>query len=172
MNYDCAALRVIGGGIPPATTEGVIRIHSCLPALWEAAVVSTRELDRIRSIALALPEVNERLSHGAPSFFFRDKRPICYFHGSDFASDGRVSIWCPSATGGQEEMVAADPAVFFAPTPSSSGVFKDWIGVFLDDREGSKVNWQEVADVVEDAFRLVAPKKLVVELEGRKTGDR
>ncbi len=133
--------------------------------------MSTPELDRIRSIALALPEVNERLSHGAPSFFLRDKRPICYFHGSDFASDGRASIWCPSPPGEQEDLVAADPIVFFAPTPSSSGVFKDWIGVFLDNQEGAKVNWQDVADVIEDAFRLVAPKKLIAELESRKTHD-
>lgn len=127
---------------------------------------------RVRSIALALPEVNERLSHGAPSFFLRDKRPICYFHGSDFASDGRVSIWCPAPPGAQEELVAADPIAFFAPTPSSSGVFRDWIGVFLDNREGSTNNWQDVADVVEDAFRLTAPKSLVAEFERRKPGDQ
>ncbi len=149
-----------------------LRFRSCLPALWEAAVVSTRELDQIRSIALALPEVNERLSHGAPSFFFRDKRPICYFHGSDFASDERVSIWCPAPPSGQEELIATDPLVFFAPTPSSAGVFRDWIGVFLDNRGGSTVDWHDVEDVVEDAFRLVAPKKLFAELEGRKTGDQ
>jgi hypothetical protein len=39
-----------------------------------------RQLDRVRKIALALPEVNERLSHGEPCFFVRDKRPLCYFH--------------------------------------------------------------------------------------------
>jgi hypothetical protein len=39
-----------------------------------------RDLDRVRRIALAMPEVNERLSHGAPCFFIRDKRPVCYFH--------------------------------------------------------------------------------------------
>ncbi len=44
-------------------------------------------LDRVRAIALALPEVTERLSHGAPCFFVRDRRPICYFH-DDVAGDG------------------------------------------------------------------------------------
>src|SRR6267154_4877069 len=33
------------------------------------------ELDAVRKIALALPEVNERLSHGAPCFFIQNKRP-------------------------------------------------------------------------------------------------
>lgn len=129
--------------------------------------MSSPDLLRIRSIAFALPEINERLSHGAPSFFLRDKRPICYFHDSDFARDGRVSIWCPAPPGAQAELVASDPIRFFAPTPSSSGIFKDWIGVFLDSRQGSSVNWQDVADIVEDAYRLIAPKKLVAEFERR-----
>ncbi len=122
--------------------------------------MGTSELDRIRSIALGLPEVNERFSHGAPGFFLRDKRPICYFHDTDFASDGRVSIWCPAPPGEQEELIAVDPLVFFAPTPSSSGVFEDWIGVFLDELDGSTIDWQDIEDVLADAFRLVAPKKL------------
>lgn len=122
--------------------------------------MGTPELDRIRSIVLGLPEVNERFSHGAPSFFLRDKRPICYFHDSDFSSDGRVSIWCPAPPGEQEELIAVDPLVFFSPTPSSSGVFKDWIGVFLDALDGSTIDWQDIEDVLVDAFRLVAPKKL------------
>jgi hypothetical protein len=30
--------------------------------------------ERLRAICLALPEVNERPSHGAPAFFVRDKK--------------------------------------------------------------------------------------------------
>ena len=37
-----------------------------------------REYDRIREIALALPEVSERLSHGAPRFYISDKKPLCW----------------------------------------------------------------------------------------------
>lgn len=129
--------------------------------------MGSRELDRVREIALALPEVNERVSHGAPSFFVRDKRPICYFHDDNFASDGRISLWCPAPPGAQEELVAADSQRFFAPTPSASGVFRDWIGAFLDPSEGDKVDWDEIAAIVEDAFRLVAPKQLIAELDDR-----
>ena len=39
-----------------------------------------RPLDRVRRVALALPGVNERTSHGEPCFFVRDNRPLCYFH--------------------------------------------------------------------------------------------
>ncbi len=127
--------------------------------------MSESELNRVREIALALPEVNERYSHGAPSFFLRDKRPICYFHDSDFASDGRVSIWCPATSDSQAELIAINPEVFFAPTPSSSGVFKDWIAAFLDDLDKTNVDWDDIGDVIKDAYRQVAPKKLSAQID-------
>jgi hypothetical protein len=123
--------------------------------------VGKREYARVRKIAMALPEVNERLSHGAPCFFVRDKRPLCYYH-DDHTGDGRIALWCPAAPGVQEELVAADPDRFFAPTPSARGVFSDWIATYLD-RPG--VDWDEVAGIVEDAYRLVAPKQLRARLD-------
>ena len=123
-----------------------------------------RQLERVRQIALALPEVTERLSHGAPSFFVRDQKPICRFHDADFAGDGRVSLWCPAPSGVREELVTADPERFFAPTPSASGVFGDWIGVYLDTTGELAVDWQEITALIEEAYRVQAPKTLVAEL--------
>jgi hypothetical protein len=131
-----------------------------------AAVVSARVLDRVRRIALALPEVNERTSHGEPCFFVRDKRPLCYFH-DNHNGDGRVSLWCPLPPGVQDELVIAEPARFFAPATSAGGVFAEWIGVYLDTNGEYKVDWVEVAAIVEDAYRHVAPKALVTALENR-----
>ena len=125
-----------------------------------------RELDRIRKIALALPDVNERLSHGEPCFFVRDKRPLCYFH-DDHNGDGRISLWCPAPPGVQEELVAAEPERFFRPPTSASGVFSGWLGVYLDTTGRNKVNWSEVAAIVEDAYRTIAPKALIAELDNR-----
>lgn len=125
-------------------------------------------LDRIRRIALALPEVNERMMRGAPTFRFRDGPPICYFHDADFAGDGRTSVWYPARPGSQEERILLDPLVFFAPTPSASGVFGDWVGVYLDDRHGGHVDWEDIEDLIRDAFRTVAPKKLVSKLDGKR----
>ena len=56
-------------------------------------------LEHVRQIALALPHVTERLSAGAPCFYVRDRKPICRFHDSEFADDGRVSLWCPAPPG-------------------------------------------------------------------------
>ena len=51
-----------------------------------------RELDRVRKIALALPEVNERLSHGEPCFFVRDKRSLCYFDDNHNGDGARAIV--------------------------------------------------------------------------------
>ena len=125
-----------------------------------------RELTRVRAIALALPGVNERLSHGAPCFYVRDKRPLCYFHDVDFHTAGsRVALWCPAPPGTAEELVAAEPSRFFQPTPSAGGTFRGWLGVYLDDSNGDPVDWAEVAAIVEDAYRMIAPKRLLAELD-------
>ena len=128
--------------------------------------MGARELDRVRRIALALPEVTERMSHGEPCFFVREKRSLCYFH-DDHNRDGRISLWCPVPPGVQEELVSADPGSFFAPPTSASGVFSGWLGVYLDTAGTHKVDWREIAAILEDAYRHVAPKGLVDDLNNR-----
>ena len=125
-----------------------------------------RELDRVRRIALALPEVNERLSHGAPCFFVGDKRPVCYYH-DDHQADGRISLWCPVPPGVQEELVSSEPERFFQPPMSARGTFSGWLGVFLDTSGVHEVDWGEIAAIIEDAFREMAPKNLIAQLDGR-----
>jgi hypothetical protein len=126
------------------------------------ASVSASDLERVRQISLALPEVSERLSHGATCFFVRE-RPICYVH--DHHNDDRVSLWCPAPPGAQEELVSGEPKRFFKPTPSARGTFSDWLGVFLDTSGDAAVDWDEVAEIIEAAFRLVAPASVVALLD-------
>ncbi|MDQ2943437.1 MAG: MmcQ/YjbR family DNA-binding protein [Candidatus Dormibacteraeota bacterium] len=123
-----------------------------------------REFDRVRKIALALPEVNERLSHGAPCFFIQDRPPLCYYH-DNHRDDGRISVWCPAPPGVPEELVSAEPERFFEPPASATGVFSRWLGVYLETGAVKKVDWNEVATILEDAYRNVAPQKLVTELD-------
>ena len=128
--------------------------------------MSRPQLDRVRQIALAFPAVNERVSHGEPCFFVRDRRPLCYFH-DDHNDDGRISLWRPAPPGVQEEMVTTEPIRFFVPPTSASGVFAGWLGVYLDTSGSNKVDWSEIADVLEEAYRHVAPKALVSKLDNR-----
>jgi len=122
------------------------------------------ELNRIRKIALALPEVSERMSHGAPCFFIRERLAICYYH-DNHRGDGRISLWCPATPDFQDAMVRVDPERFFRPLTSSAGHFGHWLGVFLDVNE--EVDWDEVAFIVDRAYRTIAPKALIAKLESR-----
>jgi len=110
-------------------------------------------LTEIRRICLALPETNERLSHGSPCFFIRDKKSFVYFHDGHH-QDTRVNIWCPAPPGVQEQMVEAEPERFFRP-PYVGG--RGWLGVHLD----VDPDWEEVAGIAEEAFRHVAPKTVL-----------
>lgn len=128
--------------------------------------MTTPAFDRVRSIALALPGVSERVSHGEPCFFVGKTRALCYYH-DNHNGDGRVSLWCPATEGVQDELVSAEPARFFRPPTSARGAFSGWLGVYLDTTGDDEADWEEVAAIVEDAYRLVAPRTLVAELDGR-----
>ena len=113
-------------------------------------------LAKLRRICLALPEVTERLSHGEPTWFVRGKKTFVML--SDHHHDDRVGFWCAAPPGAQEEMVETEPDRFFRP-PYVGG--RGWLGVYLD----VPVDWDEIADIVEDAYRVIAPKTLVAQLD-------
>lgn len=111
---------------------------------------------RLRRLCLELPEVSERLSHGEPSWFIRDKKLFVAL--SDHHHDDRVGFWCAAPEGVQAARVASDPERFFVPPYVGH---RGWLGVYLD----VPVDWDEVADLVEDAYRTVAPKRLLAQLD-------
>jgi hypothetical protein len=89
-----------------------------------------------------------------------------HYH-DDHRGDGRISLWCPAPAGVPEELVGADPDRFFEPTPSASGTFSGWLGVYLDTAGPHQVDWGEITAIIEDAYREVAPEKLIVQLDDR-----
>ena len=62
-------------------------------------------------------------------------------------------------------MSAAEPDRFFRPVPSASGVFSSWLGVYLDSADGEPLDWSEVDQVLREAYRLIAPKKLIAQMD-------
>ena len=119
------------------------------PAEREQATVLTK----LREICLAFPETSERLSHGAPTFFVRERRSflmvLTNHHG-----DGRFAIWCAAPDGMQKMLVDADPERFFVPPYVGH---RGWLGLRLD----RGLDWNEVAGIAEDAYAEVAPARLV-----------
>ena len=110
-------------------------------------------LSRIRSLCLALPETTERLSHGAPTFFVRDKRAFLMVL-TDHHGDGRFAIWCAAPDGVQRMLVDADRERFFVPPYVG---YRGWLGMRLD----RALDWDELAGIVEDAYAEVARPGLV-----------
>jgi hypothetical protein len=122
-----------------------------------SAAQADRALRRLRRICLALPQVTERPSHGAPTFFVRDKKSFVMFH-HDHHGDDRLAIWCAAPPGVQAELADQEPQRFFRPPYVGH---RGWLGVRLD----VEVDWDEVAGIVADAYRMVAPKGLVRQLD-------
>ncbi|HEY8019559.1 MAG TPA: MmcQ/YjbR family DNA-binding protein [Thermoanaerobaculia bacterium] len=118
-------------------------------------------LASLRRICLALPEVTERLSHGEPTWFVRGKTTFVMY--TDHHHDDRLAFWCAAPDGAQEALVAAHPRRFFRPPYVGH---RGWLGVWLD----VAVDWDEIADLVAEAYRRVAPGRLVAELDARGAG--
>lgn len=111
---------------------------------------------RVREICLALPEVTERLSHGAPAFFVKKQFLMLWPDGHH---DHQYSqLWCAAPAGAQEELTVTEPDRFFRP-PYVGG--RGWIGLRLD----GDVDWDEVEAICEDAYRTVAPARLLAALD-------
>jgi predicted DNA-binding protein (MmcQ/YjbR family) len=111
---------------------------------------------RLREICLSLPEAVERAfgGHTAPSFRVRDKLFVMT------SEDGR-SMTFKAGPGVQEALVASDPKRFFVPAYVGG---KGWLGARLDVDQ----NWDEIAELVEDSYRMIAPKKLTALLDQRQ----
>ncbi len=115
------------------------------------------QLTRVRALCLVLPEVSERLSHSAPTFFVRGKASFVMFH-DDHHGDGRLAIWCAAPAGMQELVLDAAPERYFRPPYVGH---RGWLGVHLDDALADA----ELEGVIEDAYRTRAPKTLVRQLD-------
>jgi hypothetical protein len=116
-------------------------------------------LKRLRKICLDFPEATEKLSHGEPTWFVRDKKVFVMFDDHHHGAD-HIAIWCPAPPGVQGALVDEEPDRFFVPPYVGP---RGWIGVRLD----VEVDWDEVAGIAADSYRMVAPKKLIAELDAR-----
>jgi hypothetical protein len=118
--------------------------------------VTTDPLESLRGICLSMPETTERLSHGEPAWFVRGKKTFVTY--ADHHHDDRLAFWCAAPAGSQNALVSSDPERYFVPPYVGH---RGWLGVYLD----VPVDWDEITDLVTDAYCVVAPKGLVARLE-------
>ena len=118
---------------------------------------SERLIERARRLCLALPDANEKVSHGEPTWFAGAGKAFAmvddHHHGSP-----HLSLWLPAPAGAQQALIASDPARYFRPPYVGA---RGWIGVVLD----TKPDWRIVAALVEEAYRHVASRRLIARLD-------
>lgn len=112
-------------------------------------------LDHIREMCLTLPEVEETGGVGDPSFKVRSK-----IFAMQHQMSGERSVWCKAPAGVQSALVASRPDTFFVPPYVGHN---GWVGFWLD----RDLDWDEIADMIEESYRMTAPKRLLRVLEDR-----
>ncbi|MEO7555017.1 MAG: MmcQ/YjbR family DNA-binding protein [Acidimicrobiales bacterium] len=116
-------------------------------------------VEAVRAICMALPAVEERPSHSAPTWFVQGKRSFVQLWDDGHHDDEFPHLWCAAPPGVQAELIDVEPERFFRP-PYVGG--RGWLGVRLD----VELDWDEIAAICRDAYLVVAPPRLAAQLEG------
>jgi hypothetical protein len=114
-------------------------------------------IDRLRAICLALPEVTERPSHTAPTWFVQGKKTFVQAWPEGHHQNDFPHLWCAAPPGVQQEVIETEPDRFFRPPYVGH---RGWLGFRLD----GEVDDAELVALCEDAYRTVAPAKLIARL--------
>jgi predicted DNA-binding protein (MmcQ/YjbR family) len=114
-------------------------------------------LARARKLCLGLPKATEKEAWGGPTFRVRNKMFAMYL--DDHHGDGRIALWIKAPDDAQELLVRADPKRFFVPPYVGSN---GWVGAVLHP----KPDWDQLSELLEEGYRMVAGKRLCAELDG------
>jgi len=109
---------------------------------------------RVGRLAMALPQVEEKVSHGSPCWRVADKRMFAYFWHDHHGDDRTAVLVKTTGVEEQEMLVELDPDLYFKPPylgPSG------WIGLRLDQPD---TDWDQVEHRLRESWRLAAPPKL------------
>jgi len=110
-------------------------------------------LEQLRTICLALPEASEEGGVGNPTFKVRGK-----IFAMRHPHDGRMSVWLKAPPGAQGALTHTSPQVFFVPPYVGH---HGWVGSWLD----IALDWDHLAELIEESYRMTAPKRLVAHLD-------
>lgn len=115
--------------------------------------MSDDHINRFRTICLTFPEVTEdQEGVGAPAFKVRGK-----IFAMQHRMEDRPSMWCKAPKGAQQSLIASDSEVFFVPPYVGQ---HGWIGIYLD----VELDWDFLAHLIDQSYRMTAPKKLIAQL--------
>ena len=123
-----------------------------------------KKLAKVTDLCLALPKAERTVSGSHATYRVRGK-VFAYFL-DDHHGDGIVSVCVKSELGENVDRVRRDPERYYLPDHIGP---RGWFGLRLDR---GRVDWREVANVVERSYRLTAPKTLVAKLDAARTDAR
>ena len=109
-------------------------------------------LARVRAICLALPEVTEVEAWGHPTF----RAPKKMFAGFGEPNPGELTLGLKVGFDRQEVLLQDDR---FFPTPYAA--HQGWVSLKLS----AKTDWDEVKELVREAYKQVALKRMLKALE-------
>jgi len=118
---------------------------------------TARDLERLKGICAEFPEATATAHQSHTAFAVRGKNFA--YHLIDHHGDGRVALECKAGPGENQALVASDPKRFFLPKYMAH---HGWGGLYLDV---GRIDWQEVRELVTDAYLLIAPKRLAQQLD-------
>ena len=113
--------------------------------------MSKDQLERVRRICSTLPETTEKLSHGEPTFFVKNK--VFVMFADNHHNDGHIAVWLPVPSGFQTTLIETSPETFFKPP--YVGV-RGWVGIELD-----RITDKDLTYHIQVAWELIAPKRLL-----------
>jgi predicted DNA-binding protein (MmcQ/YjbR family) len=128
------------------------------------SAASAALLARLRAICMALPEAQEKISHGEPTWFAGKGKVFAMFDDHHHGAP-HVSVWLPAPPGAQEVLIQNDPKRFWRPPYLGH---RGWVAVVLD----AKPKWDLVADLVEQGYRMVATKQRIAQLDAGDSRER
>ncbi len=112
----------------------------------------TDALEMVRQAALDLPETEERVSHGQPTFFVAGKQ-FAQFRNNHHG-DGRTVVCVrTSSLDEQALLLEAAPEIYSKPAYLPS-----WISINV---AGDEVDWSHVTDRIAQSWELAAPRRLL-----------
>jgi hypothetical protein len=114
-------------------------------------------LQKVREAALQLPEAEERLSHGQPTFFVAGKQ-FAQFRDNHHGDGKRVVCVRVGSFDEQAMLLEAAPETYSKPAYLPS-----WISINV---AGAEVDWEHVGDRIAGSWELAAPRRLL-EADGR-----
>ncbi len=109
-------------------------------------------LERLSAICLDLPEAKREVKDRHAAFRVRG-RTFAYFL-DDHHGDGIVGLNAKAAPGVAEALIDDEADRFYRPAYLGH---RGWVGLRLDT---ATVDWDEVAGVVVESYRLCAPRAL------------